>query len=42
MCSDGVLDSKKDNSNWLKRNIRKYGNNRSSKIADILISEAKR
>lgn len=41
MCSDGVLDSKKDNSNWLKETLENMETTEVQKIADILISEAK-
>ena len=41
MCSDGLLDSKKENSNWLKNTLENMETTNVQKIADILISEAK-
>lgn len=41
MCSDGLLDSKKENSNWLKNTLENMETINVQKIADILISEAK-
>lgn len=41
MCSDGLIDSKKEDSNWLKSTLEKIETENVQKISDILISEAK-
>ena len=41
MCSDGLLDSKLDDNNWLKKVLENMETTNVQRIADILISEAK-
>ncbi len=40
MCTDGVLDSKEDNSEWIEEFLKNISTNNVQKIADLLLAEA--
>lgn len=40
MCTDGVLDSKEDNPEWIEEFLKNVSTNNVQKIADLLIAEA--
>lgn len=40
MCTDGVLDSKEDNPNWIEDFLKNVSTNNVQKLADLLLSEA--
>ena len=40
MCTDGIIESKKEDSRWLEKTIKNIGTQNVQKIADLILSEA--